>query len=282
MEHVKYQAICTDLDQTLLMPDKSLSPKTIYVMKELIERGVEFVPTTGRAFASIPECILDFPGIRYAIVSNGAAIYDIKSMETIMQLCLAPSFAGQLFHFLKEKGEAVTYECFIKGQPYTSEKYFEDPANFGIVSKYEYDYVRSTRIPVKDIELFTLEHAGELDALDIIILPEEKSRVAKMIEQQFDDIYLTTSVDHLIEISHKNSGKHNAMAYLMNYLKIPMDQVIAFGDGNNDAQMIEKAGLGLAVGNACDACKEAADHIIGDSDQEAVAGFLEQLYHVTF
>lgn len=274
MNQLTFKAVCSDLDNTLLMPDKSLSPKTVAAIEEMIRQGVEFVPSTGRAFATIPKCITEFPGIRYAIVSNGAAIYDVKKRETVMQLCLDASFAEELFHFLEERGESVTYECFIKGQPYTSEAYFENPANFGIFSPYEYSYVRSTRIAVPDIKAFTLEHAGELDALDVIIVPEEKFRVAKDIADHFDDVYLTTSVGHLIEISHKDSGKHNAMARLMDYLKIPMEQVIAFGDGLNDAEMIAAAGLGVAVENACEECKNVADRITDSSEKDGVANLL--------
>ena len=99
--------------------------------------------------------------------------------------------------------------------------------------------------------------------------------------QVFQDIYVTASVSHLIEISHENSGKHKAMLKLMNILGIPLDQVIAFGDGDNDSEMLSVAGLGIAVSNASPLCKEAADLIIGESRNEAIADFLIDFFHIS-
>ena len=280
MKEIRYKSVCSDLDNTLLMPDKTLSPLTREHLKKLIAQGVEIVPCTGRAFWSIPREVMEFPGIRYAIVSNGAAIYDIKKGEAIMSCCLREDFAEELIHFLKEEGEYVTYECFIKGQPYTSDSYYNDPADFGIPGERERNYVRSTRIPVADIEEFTLQHAHELDALDVILMPEERDRVSGKIRERFNGIYITTSVDHLIEISHEDSGKHRAMGRLMEYLEIPMEEVIAFGDGENDHEMLRAAGLGVAVANASRICKDSADMVIGESQEEAVALCLGEIFDV--
>lgn len=270
-----YKIIFSDLDNTLLMPDKTISPRTKEQIARLTEEGVHFVPSTGRAFWSIPKDVMDCPDFRYAIVSNGAAIYDMRKKEPVKQYVLEESFAGRLFDFLAE--ETLTYECFVKGQAYTSQGYFNNPADFGIPGDRERNYVQSTRIAVPDIKAFTLEHAGELDALDVIIVPEERDRVSAAIKDHFDGIYITTSVEHLIEISNEQSGKHQAMVALMEALGIPQEASIAFGDGINDSEMLETAGLGVAVGNADPVCKAAADYVIGEFDQEAVAEFLEKL-----
>lgn len=270
-----YKIIFSDLDNTLLMPDKTLSPRTKEQISRLRKAGVSFVPSTGRAFWSIPKDVMECPDIRYAIVSNGAAIYDMQKKEPLKQYVLQEAFAAKLFEFLA--GETLTYECFVKGQAYTSQGYFNDPADFGIPGDRERNYVQSTRIAVPDIKEFTLEHAGELDALDVIIVPEERDRVSAAIKEHFDGIYITTSVEHLIEISNEKSGKHQAMLAVMEELGIAQEASIAFGDGINDSEMLETAGLGIAVENADPACKAAADHVIGPFDQESVAKFLECL-----
>lgn len=270
----RYRMICSDLDHTLLMPDKTISPKTKDVLTRLIQKGIQVVPSTGRAFWSLPKDIMEFEGIRYAIVSNGAAVYDVKEKKALISLTLPEDFASQLFHFLKEKKEWVTYECFVAGQAYTSQYYFNNPADFGIQGEYERNYVQSTRIPVPDIEEFVLAHSSELDALDVIIFPEERDRVIREIKEAFSGIYLTSSVAHLIEISNEKAGKHNAMLALAEFLGISIEEVMAFGDGDNDSEMLATAGLGVAVSNAGALCKKAADLIIGDSAKEAVADFL--------
>ncbi|MDO4976577.1 MAG: HAD family hydrolase [Eubacteriales bacterium] len=273
-----YRMICSDLDQTLLMPDKTISPKTKDILMRLVQEGIYVVPSTGRAFWSMPEDVMGFPGFHYAIVSNGAAVYDMEKKEALISLTLPEEFAGQLFHFLKERNEWVTYECFIKGQAYTSQSYFDDPAVFGIPGDRERNYVQSTRVPVPDIEAFVLEHAGELDALDVIVLPEERQRVSDEIRSHFSGIYMTTSVSHLIEISNEKAGKHKAMEALAENLGFTLKEVMAFGDGDNDSEMLQAAGLGVAVAAASDLCKKAADVVIGESAEEAIADYLVSLY----
>ena len=276
----RYKAICFDLDQTLLMPDKSISPRTGEALQQLIDQGIQIIPNTGRAFHSLPDSVTDFPGLRYVIVSNGAAIYDFLSQKPIFRHSLKSDFAERLFDYMSKKGEYVTYECFVDGQAYTSRQYYNDPAEFGIPGEIEKNYVQSTRKPVEDIKEFIRNHTGNLDALDVIILPGERDRVRKDITETFQDIYVTASVPHLIEISHEDTGKHKAMLTLMNTLDIPLDQVIAFGDGDNDSEMLSLAGLGVAVSNASSLCKDAADLIIGESRKEAIADFLIEFFNL--
>ena len=76
------------------------------------------------------------------------------------------------------------------------------------------------------------------------------------------------------------SGKHNAIKKMAEYLGFGVDRIIAFGDGDNDSDMLKTAGLGIAVANGTDRCKEAADLVIGASRDEAVADFLAGFYQL--
>lgn len=282
VEKKEFRAICSDLDHTLLMPDKSISPKTGRCLRALMERGMEVIPCTGRSFCSLPESVTSFPGIRYVVVSNGAAIYDLAGKKAIIRHCLREDFAGDLMAFLQEKKEPVTFECFVEGQAYTSRAYFDEPADFGIPGEIEKRYVQSTRKPVPDIRNFIFENGDRLEALDVILPPGLRDKVSEMIREEFPDIYLTTSVPHLIEISHLLSGKHRGIRELTDQLGFGTDQVIAFGDGDNDSEMLAMAGLGIAVANGTERCRKAADLVIGPSRDESVAGFLTDYFSLQF
>ena len=247
----------------------------------LMDQGMEVIPCTGRAFRSLPESVTDFPGIRYVVVSNGAAIYDMTTGIPVLSFCLPDSFASSLMTFFQSgKKDMITYECFVGGQGYTSLSYYNDPGDFGFMGETGKKYIQSTRIPVDDIRAFILDHADKLDAVDIISLPREKERILEEIRDAFPQVYVTSSLPHLIEISDAMSGKHNAIKKMAEYLGIEVDEILAFGDGDNDSDMLKSAGLGLAVANGTDLCKQSADLVIGASKDEAVADFLIDLYHL--
>ena len=70
--------VASDLDGTLFTDEKTISDETRRTLEEIAGRGILFVPCTGRAFASVPELVRTLPGVRYMIVSNGAAIYRVE------------------------------------------------------------------------------------------------------------------------------------------------------------------------------------------------------------
>ena len=89
-------------------------------------------------------------------------------------------------------------------------------------------------------------------------------------------VYTTSAVSYRLEISHKNSGKATGLAYVLDLLGIMPGETVAFGDGDNDAEMLEFAGLGVAMENATENCKAAADTVCGCCENDGVAKFLRE------
>lgn len=85
-----------------------------------------------------------------------------------------------------------------------------------------------------------------------------------------------------IEINHSEVNKGNALKWLCKKLGIDMSQLIAFGDGGNDIDMIKAAGIGVAMSNACGELKNCADVITKSNDEDGVAWFLENQLHFLF
>ena len=136
-------------------------------------------------------------------------------------------------------------------------------------------YVQSTRKPVDDIIAFLSEHEEELDSLDIVAAD---TALYQKIEEQIPlvtkSVYTTSAVSYRLEISHKNSGKATGLAYVLKLLDITPEETVAFGDGDNDAEMLEFAGLGVAMENATEHCKVAADIVCDCCKNDGVARFL--------
>ena len=91
------------------------------------------------------------------------------------------------------------------------------------------------------------------------------------------DIYITSSVRQLIEISHRDTGKHSGVRFVAERLRLSPADIAAFGDGDNDADMLSYVGCGIAMANASPACLAAADHVTLDHREDGVA---HGIYHM--
>ena len=162
-----------------------------------------------------------------------------------------------------------------RGAAYAQASYVEDPVRYGARAE-SIAYIQKTRRPVDDILAFIQEHIRELDCMNIVVGERKKELWDKILEE-VEDIYVTTSVKQLLEITHKDGGKASGMRFLLERLGIEAGQLLAFGDGDNDKELLKMAGLGIAVENAVPGCKEAADEITLSNDDDGVAVVLEQL-----
>ena len=93
---MKYRCVVSDLDRTILRRD-GISHRTKEVLEKLADSHVIFIPASGRSVYSIPECIREIRGVRYAITSNGAAIYDLSDDHSVYNLKLRPEVPEQIF-----------------------------------------------------------------------------------------------------------------------------------------------------------------------------------------
>ena len=133
-------------------------------------------------------------------------------------------------------------------------------------------YLKKTRRPEDDIRGFINQNKSSLDCMnynvfDTSLFDELMSRLAKEVE----DVYFTSSIPELIEISYKECGKGNGLRRMCEYLGIDIQNVAAFGNADNDADMIKVAGLGFAVANSSKLALDAADEIIGPNTEDSVA-----------
>ena len=87
----------------------------------------------------------------------------------------------------------------------------------------------------------------------------------------FPHALFTSSVPNNIEVNDVTANKGDGMKYVAEYLNIPVEATMAFGDGLNDLSMIQTAGIGVAMGNACRELLEIADHVTTDCDHDGVA-----------
>lgn len=219
-ERMTIRMIALDLDRTTLDREGRLSRENREALEMVTKQGILVIPASGRSLDSFPAEILELPGIEYVVTSNGAAVYRLACTEhsgrkvpvCLQRFLLKPEMVRKVMELTGGKG--VTYEAFVEGKAYADHAYVSDPAGFGAV-KEAVPYIRQTRTPVEKIGDFILEHEKCLDSIDVIVGETEKKKaLMKLLREQCREIYLTTSVEQLIEISDRNGGKHSGIRFL--------------------------------------------------------------------
>ncbi len=96
--------------------------------------------------------------------------------------------------------------------------------------------------PIDDIISFIREHIDHIDSMDIVVSGEQqKQLIWNELKYNCDEIYITSSVSQLIEISHKDAGKHSGLRFIREYLNLKPEETAAFGDGDNDIDLLKRS-----------------------------------------
>lgn len=265
----KVRLIALDLDGTTLDSSKQISEKNRNAIINAVKNGVHVCIASGRAFDTLPSVVTEIPGIEYAITSNGAAVYEIRDKKCLRSYKLTAESVKTILELTKDM--PVTYEAFIEGRAYAGSEYIHNPVKFG-ATKEAIHYIQTTRTLIDDITGFIRQHVNELDSMDIIVKDADmKEKVCDAIYKETQDVYITSSVKQLVEISYKDAGKKSGVKFLADRLGVSKEEIAAFGDADNDKDMIEYAGYGIAVANASISLKEKADYITLSNDEDGIA-----------
>ena len=269
------KCIALDLDLTTLNAQGKLSEKNKAALEFAASRGVHIVIASGRPLVSLPQELLAMRGVDFAVTSNGAAVYQLPSKRRIAHHTLERASVERILQLTACLPYA--YEAFVDGIAYAGADFLSDPVAFG-APEASVGYLTRTRKGVDDMDAFLWEHADELEAVDLFTgskaLTDEMHR---FLRPKLPKCYITSSLPHLVEISLRDGGKRNGVQTAIKKLGLSPAQVAAFGDGDNDADLLRWAGCGIAVANASPACLAAADFVTGHHDEDGLA---QGIYHL--
>lgn len=274
----KIKMLAFDLDDTALDGQGKLAPETREAFIAAAEAGIEPVIASGRSFYSLPEDLLDIPGVNYAICSNGANLFNVKTKECMEAFFLESESVEQIVALADDYLDTVYLDAFTRGIPHSDRRLLDTLLANDKISEHRKKYLRKTRRAEDDIRSFIREHKTELDCMnynvfDTSLFEELTGRLKKEVE----NIYFTSSIPELIEISFRESGKGPGLRRMCDYLNIPLENVAAFGNADNDAEMIRLAGVGYAVANSSQVALDAADIIIGPCWENSVASAIQDI-----
>ena len=269
----KYKIVASDLDGTLLGNDQTVSEENLSAIEEMHRRGVEFVPTTGRALNEIAPALIDSPAIRYIITSDGAAIWDKQEKKMI----LTRYFPAEVVHFILDtlKEHTVFIVAHEDGKTYyDKEKYTEAFLNKCRIDSYFGEIIGRHAEGKSDFEAF-LRNSEKVEMLALFFELDASIFACKQVFEESGRLFAMRSAKNNLEVCLSEAGKGKTLKALARLLSVDTMDVIAVGDSDNDSTLIEAAGLGLAMGNACDALKALADQTICDNSEHIAEYVLE-------
>ena len=270
----KIRLIALDLDGTLLNSEKKLTKRNEDALARAAGSGTVIVPTTGRLFMAMPEAVRSLPFVHYAILANGAQVYDITNDRVIARSELPLETAIEILRFMDNY--PVVYDCFYNGRAYMSADAQAHIADYMPDPQYQ-EMVRKFRTPVPELKHWLKEQGGGVQKVQFFV-PDASGRNSLMEElaARFPQTAVTSAVPNNIEVNSAGAQKGFALASLAHALGIDLSQTAAFGDGLNDISMIKAAGVGVAMANSAPQVLEAADIITSSNDADGVAEMVEK------
>ncbi len=272
---MEIRLVAFDLDGTLLDDNKCLSERNRRALEACADRGICLVPCTGRIKNGIPPEVMAIRGIHYAVVINGAGIVDIRE-EKMLDRKLMPPETALAVMAVADAYPGIMYDAYIDGGGISEEKFYDHLEKFAIPPGIQ-KMIRQTRVKVPSIMGYIRETNRAVDKINMYFADLEDKEMMRRLLRQFPDTLVSSSVYNNLEINGEGAEKGDALLRLAAYLGIDRSQIMAFGDGENDYSMIEKAGVGVAMGNGDARLKELADYVTAGNNESGVAGALEEL-----
>ncbi len=268
MEKKQIRLIAFDMDGTVLYDRKEISPRLQAILKKALAQGIYVVPCTGRGRCEVPATVAALP-MTHSITSNGALCVDEGADQVLHENLIPWEKAVKIFRELKEMNTFVTVHMDgIVYFEHDDEEYIRDYYDAADYMKIHLTHSAADLVAERKRDPEKVYARAENE--------EHHIRVKQAVSEIYPLFYSSSATENM-EFSMPGCSKGSTLKWLCEYLKVEPDQVVAFGDGENDKEMLTFAGIGVAVGNANPICKAAADVVIGTYAEDAVASYLEEL-----
>lgn len=264
------KCLVLDMDDTLVTDDNIITIKTRETLIKFQEDGYQLVLASGRPIEGMVdvarELQLDQFG-SHIISYNGGTITRMSDMETLFEKHIE----------LEDRKNAVRY-CQENGLSILT--YFDGK----IIADYENEYTHIeallTGMPIE----YRPDFFEDLTTPILKFIGVGHEEVVRALEEELGGKFgqycnAVSSKPIYLEIFHEDVSKGQTLHQLANILDIGMHNIVAVGDGNNDITMIQEAGIGVAVANATDRLKAAADDITKSNNDEGVVAVVEKYFY---
>jgi len=259
-----YRLLTIDLDGTLLTPQRTITPRTYKALHRAVAAGMKIVIATGQKMDVLRAVCADLPLNAPQIIYNGAIIADIQSGSILYEQLVPAEQILPTLDILRSTGLHRVY--------HTHEHVYADEGTPNVRNWYRAPAAPAVEVP--DVKSLYPQPCIKLVGVgEPATLREKRLELEHRLSGQ---LYVTQASHDLLEFLHPSVSKKNALATITRMLGIAPEEVVAFGDNHNDIDMLRFAGLGVAMGNAHDEVKTAADYVALRNSEDGVAIALEE------
>ena len=287
-----------DLDGTLLNHEGQVTPRTRAALQAASDRGVVIVPTTGRPLGNLPPVVAQLPGVRYAITSNGAAVWDLGSDPL-----------GAVYSRYANAAERQTSEptCLLRRlMPVETAQaafdlFMEYPGSMGVFwngysvkdqASVDFAAARWARLHstearqpndgrflvVRDLGEWMSRHAHEVEKFCMFFHSVKEAQQYLPRFTAIEGVEVVQGSPDNIEVTAAGVNKGESLLALADHLGIPCEATLAVGDSENDRAMLEKAGVAAVMANGMEHIRKLADIVSeNDNDHDGVAEIFARL-----
>jgi len=267
---MNYRLLAVDMDGTVLNREKKITIRTAEAIRRGLASGKEILFATGRCPSEMTEYLREFPEMRYAMCLSGALIFDAKSGNALSAVTISVDLAEQILKIADQLDVMVNIyagnDVFVEKRRYGNMEYFNCQCFAAL-----YD---SCAVWVDDIRSVLQKRADEIYKINFYCHDRENWEKGRELIEKLPLNY-ASGIPLNFELSPQGVNKGMGLEMLSRLIDIPLSQMIAVGDEGNDLEMVQTAGLGIAMGNAIEPIKAVADVITNDCDHDGVAEVID-------
>lgn len=254
---MNYKIVFFDVDGTLInYEDGCISPSTKSAIQVLKSKGIRLVAATGRPL-SMCHALKDL-GIDTFITANGA--YTKHRDQVIHKIPIPKLIVRTVKDFADENKQSLSFFT----EKLTMNK-IQNPTTF-----------QAMRETLSLLEYPKINEKIINEEIYLMCLYSEEETIRKY-EMQFPDLKFHRWHSHIVNVLHEEVSKSIAIKEVLKYFNITSDEALAFGDGDNDIDMLEIVGFGISMGNGSDKLKESADFVTKKSNEDGIEFALQYL-----